>query len=318
MLREKLEKILYLASRAIVISGFIQELICANLEIASPTALHGVAPAPRPPLHVSGLHLVSPLPDLAEADRRVEPVKNGQRHRNVRDDRPRPQPIKVQLYRVRFRPRLLQGVYGPHRQVGHQKEGDDLSSGLLSDLVRRHAAASGSVQHEDGLAGGLQEGSQGRSQHQNRVLLDGELSADDREGAVDEHPRLGADQQDVVQLQVPASVVLQLAHLPHSDQGGEGGEPVEGQFADVNFDDGEADELRPRDEDEEEDQGDDGEHQEEDSNEEALVGLSAIDGVVVGASFEGVELAFLSVVVVAARREFGNVPPHHVQNCGAN
>ena len=30
------------------------------------------------------------LPDLAEADRRVEAVEDGERHRHVRDDRPHP------------------------------------------------------------------------------------------------------------------------------------------------------------------------------------------------------------------------------------
>jgi len=39
------------------------------------------------------------------------------------------------------------------------------------------------------------------------------VSTDDGEGAVDEQAGLGSDQQDVVQLQVAAAVVLELSYL---------------------------------------------------------------------------------------------------------
>jgi len=45
--------------------------------------------------HVRGLQLVGPLPDLAQAHRRVEPVEYGQGHRHMRDDRPGPQAVEV-------------------------------------------------------------------------------------------------------------------------------------------------------------------------------------------------------------------------------
>ena len=51
-----------------------------------PTALHTFSDV----CVVEGLVLEGLLPDLAEADRRVEAVEDGQRHRHVRDDRPHP------------------------------------------------------------------------------------------------------------------------------------------------------------------------------------------------------------------------------------
>lgn len=70
--------------------------------------------------HVGWLHLVRPFPNLAQADGTMEPVEDRQRHRDVRDDRPRPQAVEMELHRVRFRSRFFQRVNRPHRQIRHQ------------------------------------------------------------------------------------------------------------------------------------------------------------------------------------------------------
>lgn len=131
----------------------------------------------------------------------------------MRDDGPRPQAVEMELDGVGLGARLLQGVDGPHGEVGHQQEGHELAPRLAADLIRRDARAPRRVQHEHRLTRGLQERGERRDQHEDRVLLDREVAADDREGAVDEETRLRADQQDVVQLQVPSAVVLELSHL---------------------------------------------------------------------------------------------------------
>lgn len=64
--------------------------------------------------HVGRLDLVGPLPHLAQAHGAVESIKNSQRHRDVGDDRPRPQAVEMQLHRMRFRSRFLQSVDRPH------------------------------------------------------------------------------------------------------------------------------------------------------------------------------------------------------------
>ena len=75
------------------------------------------------------------LPNLAEADGRVEAVENGERHRDVRDDRPHPlAAVEVDLDGVRVRPVGLQGVDRPHGEVADQEEGHDLPARLLSHL----------------------------------------------------------------------------------------------------------------------------------------------------------------------------------------
>lgn len=126
----------------------------------------------------------------------------------MRDDRPRPQPVKVKLDRVRLRPRFLQRVDGPHGEIRDEEEGDDLPAGFPADLIGSDAGPARRVQDEDGLARGLQKRGEGGGQDEDRVALDGELAADYGEGAVDEHAGLGADQEDVVELEVPAAVVF--------------------------------------------------------------------------------------------------------------
>lgn len=75
----------------------------------------------------------------------MEPVEYGQWHGHVRDDRPGPQAVEVQLYGMRIGPGLFQRVDGPHGQVADQQERDDFPAGLLADLVRRDARPPGRV-----------------------------------------------------------------------------------------------------------------------------------------------------------------------------
>lgn len=207
--------------------------------------------------HVGRLHLVRSFPDLAQAHGAVEPVEYRQRHRDVGDDGPRPKAVEVQLDGMRLGPRLLQRVDRPHGQIRDEEERDDLSSRLPSDLLRGGHGPPRRVEDEYRLERGLNHAGQRRDQHEHRVLGEGELGADDRERRVDEHPRLGGDQQYIVQFQVPVPVVAELAHLEHAYQRGHRRHPVQGQFAHVHLGHGEADQFRTRDQHEEQDQGDD-------------------------------------------------------------
>jgi len=83
------------------------------------------------------------------------------------------------------------------------------------------------------------------------VFLQGEVAADDGEHGIDEHAGLCGHQKNVVEFQVPAAVVAQLAHLEHADQRRQGGHPIERQLADVHLGHRETDQLGPRDEHEE-------------------------------------------------------------------
>lgn len=163
--------------------------------------------------HVWRFDLVRPFPDLAQAHGGVEPVEYGQRHGHVRDDRPGPQAVEMQLYGMRIGPGLFKRVDGPHGQVADQQERDDLPAGFLAYLVRRYARPPGRVQYEHRLAERLHQGRGRGEQHQHRVVLLGEMAADYRERAVNERARLRAHQQYVVQLEVPQPVKLQLPDL---------------------------------------------------------------------------------------------------------
>jgi len=81
----------------------------------------------------------------------MEPIENGQRHADIGDDDPRPQSVELQLDGIDFRPALLQSGHGPHGEVGHQQEGDDLAARFAPLLLRRTGAASGRVQNEQRL-----------------------------------------------------------------------------------------------------------------------------------------------------------------------
>jgi len=128
----------------------------------------------------------------------VEPIKYGQWHGYVGDDGPCPQAVEVKLYGVRVGPGLLQRIYGPHGQIANQQERDNLPTGLLTDLIGRHARPPRRVQYEHRLAERLHQGCGRGDQHQYRVVLFGEVAADYRKRAVNECARLRAHQQYVV------------------------------------------------------------------------------------------------------------------------
>lgn len=209
---------------------------------------------------------------------------------------------------------LLQRVNGPHGQIGHQQESDDFPSGFFPDLVRGRTGAPGGVQNEDGLASGLQERRHSGHQHQHRVLLNGELAADDGESAVDVHASLGAHQQNVIQLQVLGAIVFKLAHLPHADSCRQSGHGVQDQLANVHLDHRQAHELWPGDQNKEQNERDDGEHQKQNAHEEAFMGTRTVHWVVVGALLEGVGLRFGLGSMAAAGRQLGDAAPHDVED----
>lgn len=65
------------------------------------------------------LCFVASFPYFTQDHCGVESIKNGQRHGNVHDYDPRPQPIKVLLERIHIGTRLLQSVNRPHGEVTH-------------------------------------------------------------------------------------------------------------------------------------------------------------------------------------------------------
>lgn len=145
------------------------------------------------------LDLVRRLPDLEQTNRRVEPVEDRQRHRDVSYDSPGPVPEELQMGRPKLRPVLLQSVYGPHRHVGDYEKSHQLPPRLRFGLLRISAPPPPAVQDEDGLEAGLDEGEDLREEGGRRAVGEGEVAADDGEHAVDEHAGLGHHQKGVVQ-----------------------------------------------------------------------------------------------------------------------
>jgi len=78
----------------------------------------------------------------------MKSVENGKRHRDMSDDGPRPQSIEVKLKRMTVSSRFLQSADGPHRQIGHQQKGHNLTSRFPLDLVQSHAAATRRVEYK--------------------------------------------------------------------------------------------------------------------------------------------------------------------------
>lgn len=72
-----------------------------------------------------------------------------------------------------------------------------------------------------------------------------------------------------------------MKYLYHSDDGGQRSHSVQRQFADVDLHDGEVEQFRFRYEHEEQYERDDGEHQKQYADEQALVGLRAVYRIVV-------------------------------------
>lgn len=89
-----------------------------------------VAPVGRP-------LLVDVLPDLVEANRRLEPVGNHKGHGDVGYDVPGEDSIKVHLVWVGNRAVVFQPIHDPQSYVGDQEEGDKLTTWLSSNLERR-------------------------------------------------------------------------------------------------------------------------------------------------------------------------------------
>ena len=94
------------------------------------------------PSHRLRLVLVGALPDLAQADGAVEPVEDGQRHRHVTDDGPRPEAEEVQLVRVGVRAGRLEHVDAPEGQVTDQEKRDHLPTGLVTQLGKDSGSGS--------------------------------------------------------------------------------------------------------------------------------------------------------------------------------
>jgi hypothetical protein len=77
---------------------------------------------------VVDFELVGGFPDIEQADGGVEAIEDGQRHGYVSDDYECPLPEELQVGGPEAGVAFDQSVDEPHRDVGHQQEGHDLSS----------------------------------------------------------------------------------------------------------------------------------------------------------------------------------------------
>lgn len=135
------------------------------------------------------------------------------------------------------------------------------------------------------------------------------------------------NQQNAIKLQVSRAIIAQLAYLEHAEQGRYGGHGVQGQLAYVHLDDGQVHELLPRGEHEEENEREDGEHQDEDADKQALVGSRAVNRVVVWRSLvvgpgqsrpRALQLGVERLPRGQGGRHLGDVLPHDVEDGGAD
>lgn len=138
----------------------------------------------------------------------MKPIENGQRHRNMRYNRPRPIPKELQMCRPKFRPVLLQRIYRPHRHVGNDEEGDQLSAWFAFRLLLVSATPPPAIQDKHGLEAGLDEGEDFGEEAGGGVSGGGEVAADDGEHAVDEHAGLGDYEECVVQTYTWLTITL--------------------------------------------------------------------------------------------------------------
>lgn len=73
--------------------------------------------------------LVSGFPNIKKANRRVETIKDGQGHGDVRDYHPSPLPEELQVRWPEAGVSLDQCVNEPNRNVRHEEESHNLSTG---------------------------------------------------------------------------------------------------------------------------------------------------------------------------------------------
>lgn len=263
-------------------------------------------------LHVGGFHFIRSLPNFAQTNGAVEAIENGQRHWNVRDDGPCPQAVEIQLNRMTFGAWLFQRADGPHGQIGHQQKRDNLTAWFFAHMLGGGGIASTGIQDEHGLACGLYDRCKRRYKYEYCVFAHGEMAADNGECAIEEQARLCAHQQNVVQLEASQCVVLQVTHLHHTDQCGNGRRTVQRQFANGHLGNGERNKFRSWYQHKEQNQRDDCQYQYENANEESFVCSGTVDRVVVRWPF-------------ARRYSFGdtrrrllvwpaNATPHDIQN----
>lgn len=72
--------------------------------------------------------LISGLPDIEQANRRVEAVEDGKRHRDVGDDHPSPLPEELQVRWPEACVSFDQSVDEPHRNVCDEQESHNLTT----------------------------------------------------------------------------------------------------------------------------------------------------------------------------------------------
>lgn len=82
------------------------------------------------------LQLVGSLPDVTQADCRVEAIEDCQRRGDVSDDRPGPEAIEVHLDRIRVGAACFQCIDSPHGKIADQQKGDHFTARLPAGVVR--------------------------------------------------------------------------------------------------------------------------------------------------------------------------------------
>ena len=126
------------------------------------------------------------FPYFTKANCWMEPVENGQRHRNMSDNRPCPfTPIKFDLDRMRIRSVSFQRVDGPHGQIANQQKCHHLSSWFPFDLLICASKSTGRIQDKDCLQSGLDQRCQGCQKGQ-KMVFKLKKGSNNAEGRIDE------------------------------------------------------------------------------------------------------------------------------------
>lgn len=134
----------------------------------------------------------------------------------------------------------------------------------------------GCVEDENGLERSLDETDECGEQHQNGVLVYGEVSPNHAEHSEEVQSALGYHEKDAVQLHDLMRIIAEFSHLHQSDDNGQACEQIESQLGDVRLQDGQVLVLGLVDEDEKYDEADDGKHENENTREEAFVRFRAV------------------------------------------